>query len=253
MPRAARSTSSWQRVLAAIAIALVGTAAGAAEPDWADLAPAERSALAPLAGLWPRLPADERAEWRALAARMPQRSADEQARLQQRMRDWAAMTPDQRGQARLQFQQAQRWSAEERRQRWQDYQSLHPQARSVLAERWRFEQPEGGGAAARDDGAKRNLVEVGPSARPPRQAAGPTAVRAPRGATTKPLTRAPAPPAHHQHGLPKVVAGEAFVDPATMLPRRGPQGAAVLAPPAAQPAPPAAAPAAPRRPKAPVR
>jgi hypothetical protein len=240
-------------VLAAITLVLASAAAVSAEPDWADLAQPERRALAPLAGLWEGMAADERAEWRALAARMPQRSTAEQARLQQRMRDWAGMTPDQRGQARLQFQQAQRWSPEERRQRWQDYQSLHPQARSVLAERWRFEQPDAARAVARDDGAKRNLVEVGPAARPPRQAVGPTAVRAPSGATTQPLTRTPAPPPHHQHGLPKVVAGETFVDPATLLPRRGPQGAAVLAPPAAQPAPPAAAPAAPRRPAAPAR
>lgn len=243
----------WRRALAALALALAATATWGSQPDWAALTAAEQRALAPLARLWDGMAADERAEWRALSARMPQRSAAEQARLQQRMSDWARLTPAQRGQARLQFQQAQRWSPEERRQRWQDYQSLHPQAREVLAERWRFEPPEADKAEGRDGDGKRNLFEVGPAPRPPRQAAGPTAARAPSGTTTQPLTRAPAPPPHHQHGLPKVAAGETFVDPATLLPRRGPQGAAVVAPPAAQPAPPAAATAAPRaaRPSAP--
>lgn len=161
--------------------------------------------------------------------------------MQQRMQDWARLSPASRGQARLQFQQAQRWSADERRERWQAYQSLDPRAREVLAERWRL---QGRGAPDAQPAGKRNLVQTPlPPAAPPRAATS-TAVRARAGATTHPLTRESAPPAHHQVGLPKVVVGETFVDPATLLPRRGPQGAAVLSPPAARPAPPAARPAA---------
>ena len=281
-PRAAGAFTAWRQAFAAFALALSAAGALALESDWAALPSAEQRALAPLARLWDGMAADERAQWRALAERMAQRTPAEQARLQQRMSDWARLAPAQRGQARIQFQQAQRWSAEERRQRWQDYQSLDPQARAVLAERWRLEQPSSEGSpGGDDDGGKRNLVEVAPVPRAPLQAAGATAVRAPRGATTKPLTRAPAPPPHHQHGLPKVVAGETFVDPSTLLPRRGPQGAAIVAPAAAkpaparataaqpaqdtaaqpasampsaaQPAPPAAEPAEPRRPAAPAR
>jgi hypothetical protein len=54
------------------------------------------------------------------------------------------------------------------------------------------------------------------------------------------MTARAAPPAHHQTGMPKIAATPGFVDPATLLPKRGPQGAAVRSAaassePAAQP------------------
>jgi hypothetical protein len=44
------------------------------------------------------------------------------------------------------------------------------------------------------------------------------------------------PPAHQQTGLPKIAATPGFVDPVTLLPRRGPQGAAAVEVPAPAPA-----------------
>ncbi len=87
-------------------------------------------------------------------------------------------------------------------------------------------------------GRKRNLI--GPATAPltPPQAIGPTVLQARPGATTSLMTRPIEPPAHHQAGLPKIAASRGFVDPATLLPQRGPQGAAVV-----RPAPPVAAPA----------
>ncbi len=231
---ACRLAAPWLLALAAASAA--GSALATSTP-WAQLSPAERRVLAPLASQWAGLDADERAEWRAVAERLPRLPATEQARMQQRMQDWARMSPASRGQARLQFKQAQRWSAEERRQRWEAYQSLDPQAREVLAERWRL---DGRPAPDAPPAGKRNLVQTPPRPAAPPQAATATAVRARTGATTKPLTRETAPPAHHQIGLPKVIVGDAFVDPGTLLPRRGPQGAAVVAPAAAVAAPPAA-------------
>ena len=58
---------------------------------------------------------------------------------------------------------------------------------------------------------------------------GPTAQQAKPGATTTAMTSRPQPPAHQQPGLPKIAATPGFVDPSTLLPRRGPQGAAVRA------------------------
>jgi hypothetical protein len=52
-------------------------------------------------------------------------------------------------------------------------------------------------------------------------------VQAPTGATTSLVTRQPAPPAHQQTGLPKIAATPTFVDRTTLLPQRGPQGAAM--------------------------
>jgi hypothetical protein len=55
----------------------------------------------------------------------------------------------------------------------------------------------------------------------------PTVIQAKPGATTTTLTTPAKPPLHHQPGLPKIVATPAFVDPTTLLPRRGPQAAAM--------------------------
>jgi len=203
--------------------------AHADDPPWPDLTPAQRGLLAPLRAHWPDMDADEQAQWLALTARADHMPADERARLQARIGDWARLSPGQRGQARLQYQQAQRWDASDRRARWEAYQSLHPEARKVLADRWRLEAGARDRSGAPDGGDKRNLVELAPPPPAPPRTATPTTVRAPSGATTQPLTRriveAPSP---LQHGLPKVQASESLVDPVTLLPRRGPQAAAMV-------------------------
>src|SRR4029453_3048865 len=50
------------------------------------------------------------------------------------------------------------------------------------------------------------------------------------------MSRRPTPPAHQQTGLPKIAATPGFVDRSTLLPQRGPQGAAARG--AAGPGPP---------------
>jgi hypothetical protein len=224
---------------AAVAALLLLAAGGAAAEDWRDLSPTQQRALAPLQGVWPRVDDTERRMWLEVADRYRDLPAAEQQRLQQRMAEWSRLSPAQRGQARLQFQEAGRWSPAERRERWEAYQSLDPEARRVLAERWKLE------AAAREreqraqpPGAdKRNVFEQPrPSPRPP-QATAPTAAAARAGASTRPLARPrDAAPLPAQHGMPKIAATPSFVDPATLLPRRGAQAAAVA--PAPQDAPP---------------
>ena len=46
------------------------------------------------------------------------------------------------------------------------------------------------------------------------------------GATTNLVSKPTTPPMHQQTGLPKVAATPGFVDSATLLPKRGAQGAA---------------------------
>jgi hypothetical protein len=157
--------------------------------------------------------------------------------MQTRMAEWASKSPADRGTARLQFQEAQQWTPEERQERWEAYQSLDPQARQVLANRWKLEAA----AQARRQPAnpatdKRNIVETSAPAVVPRKPATPTSERARSGATTQPMLSSRSAPAHHQPGLPKIAATSTFVDPATLLPKRGPQGAAVAGRPASAPA-----------------
>jgi hypothetical protein len=54
----------------------------------------------------------------------------------------------------------------------------------------------------------------------------PAVVQVRPGASTAPITRPRLPPLHHQAGLPKIAATADFVDPVTLLPRRGAQAAA---------------------------
>jgi hypothetical protein len=76
-----------------------------------------------------------------------------------------------------------------------------------------------------------------PSYAPALRAVGPATVQAAPGATTTFITRRPAPPPHQHTGLPKVAATPEFVDRSTLLPQRGPQGAAVRPVPAREPRP----------------
>ena len=166
-----------------------------------------------------------------MASRFPAMPADERARVQARMAAWSELSPSARGQARVQFQEAQRWSPSARQTRWEEYQSLHPEARQVLAERWKLEAAARASARPSPSTAKRNVFEAQLSPAVPSKPASPTSVRAQVGATSTLVTTRPGPGGVIQTGVPKIAATEAFVDPATLLPRRGPQAAGVVPPP----------------------
>jgi len=70
-------------------------------------------------------------------------------------------------------------------------------------------------------------VERAPAAAQP---VGPTVIQRGAGATTNLVSKPATPPLHQQAGLPKVAATPGFVDSATLLPKRGAQGAATRAP-----------------------
>jgi hypothetical protein len=234
----ARHGAAWA-VAAAVLLTAAGVVHAAGDADWEALSPSERTALSPLKARWGELDDGSRARWLDVAGRFPSLSAEERQRVQGRMAEWSRLTPSERGQARLQYQAARRWTPEERQERWQAYQSLDPQARRVLAERWKLapgatEPPTAGDAIDR----KRNWVEPGPPTELAPIPASPISARARSGATTQPLTRAAEPPPVQQQpqpGVPKIAATDAFVDPATLLPRRGPQGAAARPAPSSDP------------------
>ena len=214
----------WIGALLMAACATVALAGNA----WSDLSAPQKTALSPLQAHWDGMESSRRDKWIELAARYPKLSTVERERLQARMVEWARRTPTERGTARLQFQEAQRWTAEERQQRWEAYQSLDPQARQILAERWKLEEAaKPTGPSSKLPADKRNVVETPRAPAKPAQAATPTSVLSRTGATTQPMSRPQSEPLHHQPGVPKIAATATFVDPATLLPKRGPQGAAV--------------------------
>lgn len=221
---------------AAFAVLVQACAAMAADaapvdqaPTWASLSAQQKSVLAPLQRDWATIDTERKQKWLEVSRRFPSLPESERQRIQQRMTEWARMSPTERGRARLQFQQARDISPADRQARWEEYKSLPDDQRQALAQRAR---PASAPVPRRstDASAKRNIV-------PPAQQAqvkpvAPTVVQAKPGATTTLMTQKDPPPSHQQPGLPKIAATQDFVDPQTLLPRRGPQGATVAPPPA---------------------
>jgi hypothetical protein len=213
---------------------------------WLNLTPAQREALSPLERDWPSIEAWRKQKWLAIAARYHSLPPEERTRIQARMTEWARMTPAERGQARLRFEEARHVPATDRSARWQAYQALPPEERAQFAARAAHaaSSPAAADGAARPSKsasrdskeAKSNLVPNPALTQPPRPVA-PTLVQAGPGATTTLITRQPTPPAHQQSGMPKIAATPEFVQRSTLLPKRGPQAAAVTSSAAIPPAP----------------
>jgi hypothetical protein len=129
---AARRTLT--RALAAIALALTVSVAGAAGPSkkhhsWAELTVDQQEVLAPLKPEWEQFSVERRGKWIAIAKRYPGMKPEEQQRVQRRMEKWAALTPEQRRAARERYKSMGKLSAEKRqalRQQWAEYQALPP-------------------------------------------------------------------------------------------------------------------------------
>jgi hypothetical protein len=207
---------------------------------WQSLTPAQREALAPLEHEWPTIDAQRKQKWLALAARFKTISPEERARITERMAEWAKLTPAERTQARLRFEEARQLPAPDRSARWQEYQALSAEQRALLAARAAATSAPRDGAShparvARDGKDARTSVEAktnlvpNPIVAQPLRPVSPTLLQAAPGATTTLITRRPAPPAHQQSGMPKIAATPEFVQRSTLLPRRGPQAAAVVA------------------------
>lgn len=223
--------------------ALAQGPAGRAEegPRWQELRPAERSVLKPLERDWVGIDASRKQKWREIATRYPNLPPAEQARISARMNTWSAMTPSERGRARLNYQEARQLNPQDRQARWEAYQALPPEQKREFATRAvpaappaararSGEVPRNAGsgreAASRDAPQDKSNIVPNPAYAAPRKPVAPTVVQAQPGATTTLMSRRPTPPSHQQPGLPKIAATPGFVDKSTLLPQRGPQGAA---------------------------
>ena len=201
---------------------------------WASLSATQKQALQPLQRDWVSLSPDRQQKWLELAARMPTMTEEERERVRERMAEWARMTPAQRGQARLQFQEARQWTTEDRQARWEAYLALSDDERTALAGQAKrgsesASAPDGRVAGASMGHTKKNTVPPPTQSLATPKTVGPTVVQIRPGATTQLVSKTNSPPAHHQPGLPKIAATGNFVDPLTLLPKRGPQAAAMAA------------------------
>ncbi len=101
-------------------------------PRWAELNEEQHQILRPLQNLWPTLEENRKRKWLAIAKNFPNLSPAAQAIAQERMREWAALTPAQRYQARLHFAQSQQLSADEKIAKWEAYRSLNDEEKNKL-------------------------------------------------------------------------------------------------------------------------
>lgn len=198
-------------------------------PSWATLSPEQRSVLAPLKDDWSSIDSPRKAKWLDLAARYPKMPPSDQSRMQARMTEWARLSPQQRAQARLNFQQAKQLPNQDRQNQWDAYRALPESERKALASRANAAAKVGepAGKPAPELSSKRNIVANPSLSATPVKPVAPTVVQAAPGATTTLVTRQPSPPTHQQAGLPKIAATPGFVDRNTLLPQRGAQSAGV--------------------------
>jgi len=201
-------------------------------PGWTSLTPDQRSILAPLQSDWASIDAARKAKWLDLAARYPKMSPGDQQRIQARMSEWARMSPQERAQARLNFQQVKQLPQQERQVQWEAYRALPESERKALATRAAApaKPREPAGKPTPEVSSKRNIVANPSLSAAPVKPVAPTVVQAAPGATTTLVTRQPAPPTHQQAGMPKIAATPGFVDRNTLLPQRGTQSAGVRNP-----------------------
>lgn len=216
---------------------------------WRQLTPRQQQVLQPLRHHWARMDDISRDKWLGVAERYPKLGTAEQARVRERMAQWSDITPKERGEARLRFQQSRQLSPDERQKKWEAYQSLPKEDRDdlqrqavrrakpvFLADKMvgpREAQQAFGvkrNAAAVQTDRKTNLVPTPNGSATHAAAVAPTVVKAGPGATTNLVTQRPSPALHQQSGLPKIAATKGFVDPVTLLPQRGAQSAG-MAPP----------------------
>jgi len=226
--------------LASVAQSIAGPAvkskATEAGPKWSELTPTQRATLKPLERDWSEIDPDRKQKWIEIARKMPGMPSDERTRVEARMTEWSRLSPEQRGRARIGFQESKQVPPQDRQAQWEAYQALSAEQKRQLAAKAvppppPASRPAGprvdradraNGASAQ---AKSNIVPNPTFGAQPKPVA-PTVVQAQPGATTTLMSKRPAPPAHQQTGLPKIAATPEFVDRTTLLPQRGAQGAA---------------------------
>ncbi len=109
------------------------TPAATTHLSWLSLTPAQQQALQPLSASWSQLSEVQKKKWIALSANFNTLTPPAKERLHARMAQWAALTPKQRTLARLNYNQTQRVSPEDKAERWEVYQTFTPEQKRALA------------------------------------------------------------------------------------------------------------------------
>lgn len=108
-----------------------------AGPSWAELTPEQQQALSPLAADWNGISEPQKRKWLEVSKNYLTLTPAEKTKLNSRMREWVALSPQQRAQARLNFGKTKELSRqltpEEKNAKWNAYQALSPEEKQKLA------------------------------------------------------------------------------------------------------------------------
>jgi hypothetical protein len=99
---------------------------------WLALSKRQKQALAPLSDKWGELTHQQKQKWLTLARGFFQLTDPEQMVLHGRMREWAALSPRQRAQARFNFNSTMSMPIEDKRAQWAAYQQLSDDEKNKL-------------------------------------------------------------------------------------------------------------------------
>lgn len=98
--------------------AIIGTPP---QPGWIQLSPQQKSTLAPLAKDWDEMENIHKKKWLGIADRYPSMKSDEQQRIQERMREWAKLSPIERAKVRDTYK---------------DFKQLPPEQKQLVKQKW---------------------------------------------------------------------------------------------------------------------
>lgn len=168
-----------------------------AKPTWVELTAQQQAALAPLSATWRTLGESHKRKWLALSENFHSMAPPEQARLHSRMAEWAALSPQKRNAARLNFAEAQKVAPQDKRAKWEAYQALPPEEKKRLAERAAASKPAPPPTAMEVHPARKEKLARIPPKKAKAEAAAPASVPAvvapPQAPAPAPAAVAPAP------------------------------------------------------------
>ena len=126
-----------------------------AKPLWSELSLSQQLALQPLVEHWDSLSAGHKRKWIAITRDYPMMKPEEQTILHSRMTGWATLSQQQRAQARLIFAEVKQVPADERKAKWEAYQTLSEEEKGELAKKAAVSPPRGATIPAKPVSSKK--------------------------------------------------------------------------------------------------
>jgi len=102
-------------------------------PLWGELTAAQQQALAPLANDWDKIESFRKKKWLEIGNKFSSMKPDEQQRVQDKMREWTKLTPEQRRIARENYTRTKKLGSDQKSAEWQQYQQLPEEQKQKLA------------------------------------------------------------------------------------------------------------------------